>query len=62
MKTTLNLNEELLNQARELSGIKEKTALLHAGLLELISKYSRERLIQLSGTEKQVKPIRRRKA
>lgn len=35
MRTTVNLDEELVEKARQLSGIQEKTALLHAGLQAL---------------------------
>ena len=61
MRTTLILNDQLLKCAQELSNIEEKTALVHAGLEALIVKYSSERLAKLGGTEKQAKPIPRRK-
>jgi Bacterial antitoxin of type II TA system, VapB len=32
MRTTLIINDELLEKAQELSGLREKTAVLHAGL------------------------------
>jgi Arc/MetJ family transcription regulator len=36
MRTTLNINEDLLKQAARLSGITEKTAVVHAGLEALV--------------------------
>ena len=40
MRTTLNLDEKLVTRAARLSGIREKTALLHAGLEALIARES----------------------
>lgn len=62
MKTTLNLDDELLEKAREYSGIREKTALIHKGLETLIENYSRERLIKLGGLEKKSRTVPRRRA
>jgi Arc/MetJ family transcription regulator len=61
MKTTLNLDDELVAEARRLSHIEEKTALVHAGLRALIARESARRLAALGGTEPKVKsPSRRR--
>jgi hypothetical protein len=62
MRTTLNLDEDLLERARSVSGIREKTALLHAGLEALVSRESARRLATLGGTEKRLKPIPRRRS
>lgn len=62
MRTTLNLDDSLLKRAIELTGIKEKTALLHMGLEALIARESARRLARLAGTEKGLKPIRRRRS
>ncbi|HEX9562887.1 MAG TPA: type II toxin-antitoxin system VapB family antitoxin [Gemmatimonadaceae bacterium] len=51
MKTTLNLDDELLAEARRLSQIEEKTALVHAGLRALIARESARRLAALGATE-----------
>ena len=50
MRTTLNLDDELVRQAREFTGIQEKTALIHAALRELISRAAARRLAALGGT------------
>jgi Arc/MetJ family transcription regulator len=50
MRTTLNIDEELLRNARECSGIQEKTALIHEALRELISREAARRLMALGGT------------
>jgi Arc/MetJ family transcription regulator len=62
MRTTLNINETLLERAAELTGIKEKTALIHAGLEALIARESSRRLAALGGTQKDLKPIPRRRS
>jgi Arc/MetJ family transcription regulator len=61
MRTTLNLDDELLEEARKLAGIDERTALIHEGLRALISRESARRLARLGGTERQVKEIPRRR-
>ena len=62
MRTTVILNEELLKKAQELSGLREKTAVLHAGLQALISRESAKRLAALGGTEPALKPVPRRRS
>ena len=61
MRTTLNLDDALLDRARQLTGIHQKTALLHAGLEALIARESAKRLAALGGTEPRITaPSRRR--
>jgi Arc/MetJ family transcription regulator len=50
MRTTLNLDDELMRKAREYTGIEEKTALIHLALRELIAREAARRLIALGGT------------
>lgn len=61
MKTTLNIDDDLLEQARKLSRIEEKTALVRAGLEALIARESAKRLAALGGTERKLRPIPRRR-
>jgi len=61
MRTTLNINTDMLNKASQLTGIKEKTALVHRGLEALIAIESSKRLSKLGGTEKELQPIPRRR-
>ena len=61
MRTTLNINDELLREAQRLSGLKGKTDVVHAGLQALIALESARRLAALGGSEKRLKPIRRRR-
>ena len=61
MRTTLNLDDQLLDKARRLSGIQGKTAVLHAGLEALIQRESARRLAALGGSEPALRPIPRRR-
>ncbi len=55
------LNEELVERARELTGIDEKTALVRAGLEALIASECAKRLAALGGSEPDLRPIPRRR-
>ncbi|MGA3086580.1 MAG: type II toxin-antitoxin system VapB family antitoxin [Thermodesulfobacteriota bacterium] len=61
MRTTLNIEDNLLDKASSLTGIKEKTALVKLGLEALIARESARRLAKLGGTQKQLKAIPRRR-
>ncbi|MBI1787824.1 MAG: type II toxin-antitoxin system VapB family antitoxin [Acidobacteria bacterium] len=50
MRTTLNLDDNLIREAREYSGIQEKTALIHAALRELVARGAARRLAALGGS------------
>lgn len=62
MRTTVILRDELVSKAMEITKIKEKTALIHAGLEALIALHARERLASLGGTDPKAKSGTRRKA
>jgi Arc/MetJ family transcription regulator len=62
MRTTLNLDDELVRQAREETGIQEKTALVHEGLRALIRRGAAKRLIALGGTMPDFQAGRRRRS
>jgi Arc/MetJ family transcription regulator len=61
MRTTLDLDERLLQVAQRLSGLKGKTAVLHAGLEALIARESARHLARLGGSEPRLRPISRRR-
>ena len=61
MRTTLNIDDKILKRASRLTGVKEKTALVRLGLETLIATESSRRLARLGGTEKELKPIPRRR-
>jgi Arc/MetJ family transcription regulator len=62
MRTTLNIDDDILEKASRLTGIKEKTALVRLGLEALIARESSNRLAKLGGTEKDLRPIPRRRS
>ena len=61
MRTTLIIEDALIDQAARLTGITEKAALVRLGLEALIAAESAKRLAKQGGTEKQLKPILRRR-
>ena len=61
MRTTVNIDEDLLAQARRVTGVNERTALIHAGLEALIARESARRLARLGASEPWLRrPPRRR--
>ena len=62
MRTTLNLDDALIARAQRLTGIEERTALIHEGLKSLIARESARRLAKLGGTERNLEVIPRRRA
>jgi Arc/MetJ family transcription regulator len=60
VRTTLNLDDALLEEARRLTGMRERTALIHEGLRALIERESARRLACLGGTEPDLEPTPRR--
>jgi Arc/MetJ family transcription regulator len=61
MRTTININDEILKRASSLTGIKEKTSLVHRALENLIAVESAKRLANLAGSERKSRPTRRRR-
>jgi len=62
MRTTLNIDDDLLAEAKRLSGLTEKAALVREGLRALIERESARRLARLGGTEPQLDPVPRRRS
>ena len=61
MRTTLDIDDDLVEKAAGLTGIKEKTSLVRLGLEALIARESGRRLARLGGTEPQLETPRRRR-
>jgi len=61
MRTTINIDDELLRKAGRLAGVSEKTSLVRLGLMALVEKESARRLARLGGSEPQLVPIPRRR-
>ena len=62
MRTTINLDETLIEEARRITGTQERTALIHEGLRALIARESARRLARLGGTEPRLKAPKRRRS
>ena len=60
MRTTLNIDDDLLESASVLTGVKEKTSLVRSALKALIAHESAKRLANLGGSESKVELIPRR--
>ena len=62
MRTTLNIDDDLFAQAVQLTGVKEKTALLRESLKALIERESARRLAALGGSVADLESIPRRQS
>ncbi|HEY2708373.1 MAG TPA: type II toxin-antitoxin system VapB family antitoxin [Caulobacteraceae bacterium] len=49
MRTTLSLDDDLLHAAQELTGLKEKSALVREALKALVEREAARRLARLGG-------------
>jgi Arc/MetJ family transcription regulator len=61
MRTTLALDDELLEKAQALTGTTEKTALIREALRALIQRESAKRLALLGGSEPLLDNVPRRR-
>jgi Arc/MetJ family transcription regulator len=62
MRTTINLDDQLLTEAQRITGMKERTALIHEGLRALIERESARRLARLGGSDPRLQTIPRRRS
>lgn len=62
MRTTVNLDDELLAKASKLMGPMDRTAILSEGLKALIERESAKRLARLGGSQPAIKAAPRRRA
>jgi Arc/MetJ family transcription regulator len=62
MKTTLNIDDAILEKASRLTGVSEKTALVRMGLEALVARCSAQRLAVLGGSEPDAKAAPRRRS
>lgn len=60
MRTTLTIDDELLDEARRITGVTEKATLVREGLRALIERESARRLAKLGGSEPQLESVPRR--
>ena len=62
MRTTLNIDDQLIKRAAQFTGVQEKTQLVRLGLEALISREAAKRLARLGGSGAHLKDIRRRRS
>ena len=62
MRTTLDLDEELVSRAIAETGARTKTQVIEMGLRALLEKEARKRLKALYGTGPRLAPARRRRS
>ena len=62
MRTTVTLDDQLLAQAQQLCGERERSALLKEALRALVQRESARRLAALGGSEPDLGPIPRRRS
>ncbi|GMQ87531.1 MAG: type II toxin-antitoxin system VapB family antitoxin [Gammaproteobacteria bacterium] len=61
MRTTLNIDDQLLAEAQRITEVTEKTTLVREGLRALIERESARRLARLGAAEPQLQPVPRRR-
>ncbi|MDN5873500.1 MAG: type II toxin-antitoxin system VapB family antitoxin [Sinobacteraceae bacterium] len=61
MRTTVNLDKELLEKAQKMTGVSERTALINEGMRALIARESARRLARLGGSDPAASAGRRRR-
>jgi Arc/MetJ family transcription regulator len=62
MRTTLALDDELMNKAQAFTGVKEKSALVREALKALIEREAARRMARLGGSQPRLVAPRRRRA
>lgn len=62
LRTTINIDDELLAKASRLAGPLDRSAVVHEGLRALIQRESARRLARLGGSEPALKAAPRRRA
>lgn len=62
MRTTINIDDELMAKAAKLTGPMDRTAILSEALKALIERESAKRLARLGGTQRALKAAPRRRA
>lgn len=61
MRTTVNLDADLLDKAKALTGVEERGPLLREALKALIERESARRLARLGGSSPDLKAVPRRR-
>jgi Arc/MetJ family transcription regulator len=62
VRTTITLDDDLVEAAQEYTGIQEKSALVRAALKALVEREAARRLARLGGSQPDLKQVRRRRS
>ena len=62
MRTTVNIDDELLAQAEKFTGITERATLVREAFKALVEREAARRLAKLGGTMPDLEPIPRRRS
>jgi Arc/MetJ family transcription regulator len=62
MRTTLDLDEDLVRKALSETGARSKTEVIEMGLRSLLEREARRRLKELFGSQLKVDQVRRRRS
>jgi Arc/MetJ family transcription regulator len=62
MRTTLDLDEDLVRKALSETGARSKTEVIEMGLRSLLEREARRRLKELFGSQLKIDPVRRRRS
>jgi Arc/MetJ family transcription regulator len=60
MRTTIALDDDLIEQAQSYTGLREKSAIIREALQALIQREAARRLARLGGTQPQLPEVARR--
>ena len=61
MRTTLNIDDQLLKDAAQMTGVKEKTSLVRMGLESLVRREAAKRLAAMGGSDPHASAAPRRR-
>jgi Arc/MetJ family transcription regulator len=61
-RTTINLDDALIEEAQRVTGVTERTTLVREGLKALIERESARRLARLGGSEPKLVAVPRRRS
>jgi Arc/MetJ family transcription regulator len=62
MRASITIDDELLNTAREYTGVTERAELIREALKSLIAREAGRRLLALAGTAPHIEDVRRLRA
>jgi Arc/MetJ family transcription regulator len=61
MRTTVLIEDELIEEARELTGLSKNSPIINRALKELVQRENQERIRALTGSVPEITPVPRRR-